>query len=242
MWYAKGGEVLALNNEIPLSLFRSGDATVVYFNLGEVIEPEWVERAYLVVDTGSRETRDITVSINDRINFERDAFITGYSRFSGDVGNCVNIDITREWHLMVSGTLPNNGLMLRMSSRHINYGRLRLVYNREVIAPADQITGFYEKELYISGRGNRSSPWFLTENSSVITYFVNNLGCDEILIHIENSPNTRETVTDAGRLILCPGETGALTPFLFSKYQRLSFCSHEHPIAARIWFQTRVSV
>ncbi len=72
----------------------------------------------------------------------------------------------------------------------------------------------------------------------VLTVFVCNTGNAPIQFHIQNTPDGCHFVNDPQVLSLTPGETGTLTPYLFSKGLRIVGIGG--PSTAQVWVQMQM--
>lgn len=232
-----------MKKELPVSIISNSDLHLLYFDVDEIDNPDSIQSAYIVVDRDHQFDKDgeISVSINDRLS-EADFMSLRQQKKASrgfSYGSEVLTDASDAVKMIATGYVENNGIVLRTPNNLCN-PRLMICYHQKKIYPNCE-GDFFEKELRLSSCSRRiESPWFFSGLSKTITFFVENIGCSEFTIHLENSPNAIQHVDDAQRITVHPGETVDIVPYKFSKFIRLIAHSDNRNVALRLWFQTQL--
>lgn len=233
-----------MNNCVPIYMAKFNKEALIYFEIDEVENADTVEAAYLLLKVnGYRNSPDeINCYLNDKIDVKSlynpcTIFGNRYRYLSQD---SVALDITETFHLLTSGAVKNNGLVVEFGDYDMYSCELQLVYRREIIYPSSCM-GFFEKNMILSSfKEEAVSPYFFTATSSSITFSIHNMGKHPVSVKIQNSPDAKLFVNDTHTLVLLPNETGLIEPYNFTKYTRIIIRSENKCIVTKLWYQTQL--
>lgn len=234
-----------MSNEIMISIMKFDQMALIYFAANEIPNADMVENAYLLLKMGRNKNtvEEVNCYLNENVDLKylnrlNTGFRDQYRNFYEDN---VLIDITENFHLIASGMIKNEGLIVEFGGNNLYSCQLQLTYKKDIIAPNCRCMRFFDKELIISSYQDMVvSPCFLSANSSVITFSIQNLGHHAINVYIQNSPDAKVFVNDAQTIVLNPNETGLLIPYKFTKYTRIVATSAQNGIVAKLWYQTQL--
>jgi len=234
-----------MNNQIMISMMKFDQLALIYFPVDEIPNADMVENAYLLFKTDRNKStmEEVHCYLNDKIDPKYlNKLNIGFSdQYCNSYDDSVLIDITENFHLFTSGMIKNKGLIVELGDNNLYSCQLQLIYKKEIIAPKCRCMRFFEKELIISSSQDRAvSPYFLSANSSTITFSIHNLGHHAINVYIQNSPDAKIFVNDALTIVVNPHETGLLMPCKFTKYTRIIATSTHRCIVAKLWYQTQL--
>gem|GEM_PF-949276 len=234
-----------MKNQVPISIIKFNDLALIYFAVDEIFDADKVESAYILmeIDRYKNPEEEIPCYLNDKFDLKSlNNYNTRFgNRYDNSCEGNMLVDITESFHLLTSGMIKNNGFIVELGNKNLLSCQLQLIYNREIIVPVYSCMGFFEKELTLSTwHNNIKSPWFLTSNSSAVTFIVRNKGYYPINICIQNSPDTEVFVNDAQTFVLMPNETKLMVPYIFTKYTRVFVTSTYGGVLAELWYQTQL--
>lgn len=234
-----------MKNYVPISMAKFSTQALIYFEVNEVENADMVDNAYLLLKMNPYKNpeEEIHCYLNDKIDIKSlNNPDTGLNnRYSYLCEDSVVLDITESFHLLTSGVVKNNGMIVDFGKGEIYSCQLQLVYRREIIYPSYSCKGFFEKELMLSSfKDVAISPYFLTAVSSTITFSIHNMGRNPVIVYIQNSPDANIFVNDTHPIELLPNETGLIVPNKFTKYTRIAVTSQENCIFTKLWFQTQL--
>ncbi|MGE4214253.1 MAG: DUF6385 domain-containing protein [Anaerotignaceae bacterium] len=234
-----------MENYVPISMAKFNKQALIYFAVDEIYDADMVEAAYILLKMNRYKNsgEEIQCYLNDEIEVESlNNFNTGLSnRYCYLREDNVILDITENFHLLTSGMVKNNGLIVEFGDSDIYSCQLQLVYRREIIFPVYNCMGFFEKELILSSFKDKAiSPYFLTATSETITFCIHNMGEHPVNVNLQNSPDAKLFVNDAQTLVLLPHETGLVVPYKFTKYTRIVVTGTNKCIVTKLWYQTQL--
>lgn len=234
-----------MKNYVPISMAKFSNQALIYFEIDEVENADMVETAYILLKLNPYKNpeEEIHCYLNDKIDVKslNNPFTGLSNRYSYLREDNVIIDITENLHLLASGVVKNNGLIVEFGNSDLYSCQLQLVYRREIIFPAYSCMGFFEKELILSSFKDKAiSPYFFTATSSNITFSIYNMSKHTVSVNVQNSPDAKLFVNDAQTLVLLPNETGLIVPYKFTKYTRVVARSEENCIVIKLWYQTQL--
>ncbi len=232
-----------MSTTVPITVERFGKFLLVNFSLTEIDNLSKVENAYLLLKLDRNYEEELPCFLNDSTDYkslygfqtsQKERYYNLY-----DVNKM--IDITENFHLLLSGMKNNRGIVVEIGESELYGCQLQLTYKKEVISPQCYCNPFFSKKLFISSRSNQAlSPFFLTAYSSMVTYCIHNLGNNEVTLHIQNSPDTKECINDKQSIILLPNSSGTIIPMIYTKYTRILITSAQPNILVKVWFQTQL--
>ena len=233
-----------MKKDVSISMTKYYDRALIYFDVDEVCDANRVESAYLLLELDRyKEAEPTGCYLNDKID------LLPINRIKSEISNRCNhsfergflIDITESFHLITSGAVKNQGIIIELPNNNLFSCRMQLVFRDEIILPSFSCMGFYEKQLLISSDcGKAVSPCFLTASSSTITFCVCNESSHPVSVRMQYSPDAQLFVNDVQNLILQPKETELLIPYKFIKYTRIVVSSIHESIVTKLWYQTQL--
>ena len=230
-------------NIVPLSAINKQGFTLLYFDIQYIETPEKIDKAYILVDSDSGESRKLADAfLNDALSSQDSESLhasLGRAKIN-DQSSEIAADVSEIVKMLATEYVLNNGMAVHKT--YLKNPRLMVTYKRDIICPRCNCNGFFENEIIISGYNQRAeTPWYKSAWSHTITFYVENLGKRDVTVYLQNSPNGKNAVGDPQRLTLAPGQTADIIPYKFSKFTRLVADSTRRNVALRVWFQTQLA-
>lgn len=226
---------------VPISITKFDTFGLLYFNVESIFQYEMVESAHLVLEVnGNASIEEISCYLNERNDYriQKSYYTKKFEDYRGSSKKELILDISENYHKLVSRTNENNGMILNFGRNKLFSCQLYLTYRKEIIAPRYWCMPFFEKELFISTmKSEVYSPFFMIASASMITFCVENLGEQEIFVAAESSPDAKKSIKCLTMLEVLPSGMVLLTPKYFTKYTRLFISSSENGILTKVWFQ-----
>ncbi|MDI6603881.1 MAG: DNRLRE domain-containing protein [Thermoanaerobacteraceae bacterium] len=206
---------------------------------------------YLV--TGVWDENTVTWNTAPAVNmsvFGTISAVTGPGWYEWNITNIVN-----GW---VNGVYANNGVMLRTPETQ-NFETKNFFSREESVnlSLRPMLITSYEVSILVSLNDRRFAKTkttyttydmmnFTNVNSSsaysMMTYFVNNTGANPALLQLQISPGDDVWLNDGDSIVIQPGETKALVPFIYSQYTRLSYKNTNpgNSTTITVWYEAQV--
>lgn len=229
--------------EIPISVSHKDRQHLIYFDADRIEQPERLKSAYLVIDEDiSFQGNDIIpASVNDCFSSEEVARVKKQRPSIRGINNGYHVlaDVSEAVKMIAGNFTKNKGLVVK-NVKYLHNPGLIITFIPSVIHPNRDCV-FYEKVLEFTSYAYRLvTPWFYSGISQTITFSIYNTSDEDILLHLENSPDAEVISDDAQKLKVEPGKTVTLVPYKFSKYIRLVMRSGCQKVACKVWFQTQL--
>jgi len=217
---------------------------LICFNTDDISDTSRIKKAYIILECDRKLDLTKKLSLNssmDSFNLDNKRAETGLNTDKSLYELYKNyIDITEDFHLIVSGVVENNGFILNRSNLKKASFKLYFTYIENIIIPDFRECSFSEEDfIFSSFEGIIISPWFLTKDTRVVSFYIKNLSREDITINVQTSPNAKDFVNDTKSKIISPAHTTIIAPGVFSKYARIVIHSNYKPIVSKVWFQAQ---